>query len=149
MCGWALNLSRCAVNPSTQIGRLLIIVIFAVHFFACGFWRVASENRTPEEMDTWLSGKHVPADVSKPPDQHSPTDAAYAAAPQTTSAFDSKPARIYCFIPRADADSYDAPTHLQPHDPKMSLSFLISLTYIHPSAEITVWLCQKAADPLL
>ncbi len=47
-----------------QIVRLLLIVLLAVHFFACAFWRVASSFRTPEEMDTWLAAKHVPADVS-------------------------------------------------------------------------------------
>ena len=58
--------ARAVAPAATQIARLLTIVIFAVHFFACAFWRVASYYRTPEELDAWLSGKHVPADVSRP-----------------------------------------------------------------------------------
>jgi hypothetical protein len=56
-----------------KILRLLTIVIFAVHFFACAFWRVAREYRTPEELDAWLSGKHVPRDVSQRPNPVLPT----------------------------------------------------------------------------
>jgi len=45
-----------------KIFRLLSIVLFAVHFFACAFWRVASTSRSPEELDALLSSKNVPPD---------------------------------------------------------------------------------------
>ncbi len=55
-----------APPPSPQIARLLTIVLFAVHFFACAFWRVAVTYRTPDELDAWLAGKHVEIEVSHP-----------------------------------------------------------------------------------
>ncbi len=47
-----------------QILRLLFTVFFAAHFFACVFWAVARNYRTPDELDALLADKNAPADVS-------------------------------------------------------------------------------------
>jgi hypothetical protein len=47
-----------------QIVRLLLVVFFAAHFYACIFWAVAATYRTPDEIDALLVDKHAPADVS-------------------------------------------------------------------------------------
>ncbi len=64
-------------------------MLFAVHFFACAFWSVASDSRTPEEIEALLSGKHVPADVSKPLTQprRVPCALNYARSPLSRSSF--------------------------------------------------------------
>ncbi len=56
--------SQRSVSAAGQILRLLSMVFFAAHLFACIFWSVASTYRTPDELSFLLADKNAPPDVS-------------------------------------------------------------------------------------
>jgi hypothetical protein len=47
-----------------KIARLLIALAFAIHIFACAFYKVVIDHRTPEEVQSFLDAKGAAPDVS-------------------------------------------------------------------------------------
>jgi hypothetical protein len=49
-----------------KIFRLLSALAVAIHIFACAFYRVVLDHRTPEEVQSLLEAKGASPDVSSP-----------------------------------------------------------------------------------